>query len=140
MVVTSFPGFFGSISEQCISAVPSAEALWGRTQVGFTEFRRSIIDTYYRCLRKSTARNMFPPAEGLSGVSDEVRWGYGSLGGRGEAAGMGRVSGDHSILLWGVQCWAPSQWLAGYLRLALVFVWNGTRQEDFNFCFSGAFC
>ena len=70
MVVTSFPGFFGSICEQCISAVPSAEALWGGAQVGFAEFRRSIIDTYYRCLRKSAAGDMFPPAGGLSGVGE----------------------------------------------------------------------
>ena len=53
---------------------------------------------------------------------------------------VGRVSGDRSILLWGVQCWVPSQWLTEYLGLALVFMWNGTRQEDFNFFFSGAFC
>ena len=52
---------------------------------------------------------MFPPAKELSGVGGEVRWGYGSLGGQGGAAGMGRVSGGHSILLWGVRCWTPSQ-------------------------------
>ena len=37
-------------------------------------FWRSIVDTYYRCLRKSTTTNIFPPARKLSKVSDEVRY------------------------------------------------------------------
>ena len=36
-------------------------------------FWRSIVDTYYRYLRKSTATNIFPPSRKLSKVSDEVR-------------------------------------------------------------------
>ena len=35
-------------------------------------------------------------------------------------------------------CWP--QWLTGYLGLALVFVWGGTRQGGVGFCFSGGFC
>ena len=31
------------------------------------------------------------------------------------------------------------QWLAGYLGLALVFVWGSAQREGFNFCFSGVF-
>ena len=37
-------------------------------------FRRSIVDTYYRCLRKSATTNIFPPARKLSKVSDEVQY------------------------------------------------------------------
>ena len=37
-------------------------------------FRRRIVDTYYRCLRKSTTTNIFLPARKLSKVSDEVRY------------------------------------------------------------------
>ena len=36
-------------------------------------FQPSIVDTYYRCLRKSTTTNIFPPAGKLSKLSDEVR-------------------------------------------------------------------
>ena len=32
------------------------------------------------------------------------------------------------------------QWLAGYVGLALVFVWGGAQREGFNFCFSRVFC
>ena len=35
---------------------------------------RSIVDTYYRCLRKSTTTNIFPPARKLSKVNDEIRY------------------------------------------------------------------
>ena len=37
-------------------------------------------------------------------------------------------------------CSAVLQWLAGYLGLALVFVWSGAQWERFSFCFSGVFC
>ena len=37
-------------------------------------FQPSIVDAYYRCLRKLTTANIFPPAGKLSKVSDEVRY------------------------------------------------------------------
>ena len=36
--------------------------------------RPSIVDTYYRCLRKSTTTDIFLPPRKLSKVSDEVRY------------------------------------------------------------------
>ena len=32
------------------------------------------------------------------------------------------------------------RWIAGYLGLALVFLWGGAQREEFNFCFSRFFC
>ena len=32
------------------------------------------------------------------------------------------------------------QWITGYLRLTVVFLWNGAQREKFNFCFSRVFC
>ena len=46
----------------------------GERKLDLLGFRRSIADTYYRCLRKSTTTNIFPPARKLSKVSDEVRY------------------------------------------------------------------
>ena len=46
----------------------------GERKLDLLGFRRSIVDTYYRCLRKSTTTNIFPPARKLSKVSDEVRY------------------------------------------------------------------
>ena len=46
----------------------------GERKLELLGFRRSIVDTYYRCLRKSTTTNIFPPARKLSKVSDEVRY------------------------------------------------------------------
>ena len=46
----------------------------GERKVDLLGFRRSIVDTYYRWLRKSTTINIFPPARKLSKVSDEVRY------------------------------------------------------------------
>ena len=37
-------------------------------------FWQSIVDTYYRCLRRSTITNVLPPAWKLPKVSDEVRY------------------------------------------------------------------
>ena len=47
----------------------------GEHKLDLLEFRRSIVHTFYRCLQKSTATNIFPPARKLSKVSDEVRYG-----------------------------------------------------------------
>ena len=46
----------------------------GERKLDLLGFRRSIVDTYYRCLRKSTTTNIFPPARKLSKVSDEVQY------------------------------------------------------------------
>ena len=46
----------------------------GERKLDLLRFRRSIVDTYYRCHRKSTTTNIFPPARKLSKVSDEVRY------------------------------------------------------------------
>ena len=47
----------------------------GEHKLDLLGFRRSIFDTYYRCLRKSKTRNIFPPERKLPKVSDEVRYG-----------------------------------------------------------------
>ena len=47
----------------------------GERKLDLLEFQRSIVDTCYRCLRKSTTTNIFLPAIELSKVSDEVRYG-----------------------------------------------------------------
>ena len=44
----------------------------GKRKLDLLGFRRSIVDTYYRCLRKSTTANIFPQVRNLSKVSDEV--------------------------------------------------------------------
>ena len=46
----------------------------GERKLDLLGFRRSIVDTYYKCLRKSTATNISPPARKLLKVSDEVRY------------------------------------------------------------------
>ena len=46
----------------------------GERKLDLLGFWRSIVDTYYRCLRKSTTTNIFPSARKLSKVSDEVRY------------------------------------------------------------------
>ena len=46
----------------------------GEHKLDFLGFRRSFVDTYYRCLWKSTTANIFPLARTLSRVSDEVRY------------------------------------------------------------------
>ena len=50
----------------------------GERKLDLLGFRRSIVDTYYRCLRKSTTTNispsLSPPATKLSKVIDEVRY------------------------------------------------------------------
>ena len=46
----------------------------GGRKLDLLEFRRSIVDTYYTCLQKSTTTNIFPPSRKLSKVSDEVRY------------------------------------------------------------------
>ena len=46
----------------------------GEPKLDLLEFRQSIVDTNYRCLCKSTIRNIFPPAKKLSKVSGEVRY------------------------------------------------------------------
>ena len=46
----------------------------GARKMNLLEFRRSIVDTCYRCLRKSTTANIFHPARKLSKVSDKVRY------------------------------------------------------------------
>ena len=46
------------------------------------------------------------------------------------AAAMGCAVG----YLWG------RRWLAGYLGLTLVFVWNSVQRKEFSFCFSTVFC
>ena len=44
----------------------------GERKLDLLGFRQSIVDTYYRCLRKWTTANIFPPARKLSKVSDQV--------------------------------------------------------------------
>ena len=46
----------------------------GEGKLDLLGLRGSIIDTYYRCLRKSTTTNIFSLARKLSKVSDEVRY------------------------------------------------------------------
>ena len=46
----------------------------GERKLHLLGFGRIIVDTYYRCLRKSRTTNIFPPARKLSKVSDEVRY------------------------------------------------------------------
>ena len=46
----------------------------GECKLDLLGFRQSIVDTYYRCLRKSTATNIFLSQRKLSKVSDEVRY------------------------------------------------------------------
>ena len=46
----------------------------GERKLDLLRFQRSLVDTYYRCLRKSTTTNIFAPARKLSKVSDEVRY------------------------------------------------------------------
>ena len=46
----------------------------GECKLDLLGFWRSVVDTYYRCLRKSTTTNIFPPARKLSKVSDEIRY------------------------------------------------------------------
>ena len=46
----------------------------GERKLDLLGFWRSIFDRYYRCLRKSTTINIFPPARKLSKVSDEVQY------------------------------------------------------------------
>ena len=46
----------------------------GERKLDLLGFRRSIVDTYYRCLQKSITTNIFPSARKLSKVSDEVRY------------------------------------------------------------------
>ena len=45
----------------------------GERKLDLLGFRRSIVDTYYRYLRKSTTTNIFPPSRKLSKVSHENR-------------------------------------------------------------------
>ena len=71
----------------------------GERKLDLLGFRRSIVDSYYRCLRKSTTTNIFPPARKLSKVSDKVR--YGAIDhwiDRGEQE-MRLMSENHSVLL-----------------------------------------
>ena len=44
----------------------------GECKLDLLRFRRSTVDAYYRCLRKSTTTNIFSPARKLSKASDEV--------------------------------------------------------------------
>ena len=44
----------------------------GERKLDLLGFRRSIVDTYYRCLRKSTTTDIFPLARKLLKASDEV--------------------------------------------------------------------
>ena len=46
----------------------------GERKLDLLGFLQSIVDTYYRCLQKSTTTNIFLPPRKLSKVSDEVRY------------------------------------------------------------------
>ena len=46
----------------------------GERKLDLLGFLQSIVDTYYRCLRKSTTTKIFLPTRKLSKVSDEVRY------------------------------------------------------------------
>ena len=46
----------------------------GERKLDLLTFRRSIVDIYYRCIRKSTKTNIFRLARKLSKVCDEFRY------------------------------------------------------------------
>ena len=72
----------------------------GECKLDLLGFWRSIVDKYYRCLRKSTTINIFPPARKLSKVSGEVL--YDAINhwmGERKATEMRLTSGNHSVLL-----------------------------------------
>ena len=54
-------------------------------------------------------------------------------GGRAYLGAAGAAMGCAVEYLWG------QQWLAGYLRVTLVFVWNSVQRKEFSFCFSTVF-